>query len=295
MTAEEYWSKLNSIGWLKYLPESTHSEVFETIKKNLASTINSCPHVALVRAVFEYDELPEDIINNLASASNNIFQPIDVTVENGKLSFTHKKKLYSIDIQKVESWVGEAVIKTANQALADARCAARFILLSDTPDLAGVVFVPPAIFEKAKKAKLIPNLFYVSFCVLNYNETEKLAKLKKIPKRYDPLNLYAMNNEMIRYWINQVSGVQFASWKPMEIESVPGRSIFELPESVVSAIANMPDDKVREITQSWYEKFEADESDIFLLMFSDKMSCIRGQAKNALEEQMTVLMVLQAA
>lgn len=294
MTAEEYWSKLNSIGWLKYLPESTHSEVFETIKKNLATTINSCPHVALVRAVFEYDELPKDILNNLASASNNIFEPIDVTVEKGTLSFTHKKKRYSIDIQEVESWVGEAVIKTANQALADARCAPRFILLSDTPDLAGVVFVPPAIFEKAKKAKLVPNLFYVSFCALNSNEAEKLAKLNKIPKRYNPLNLYAMNIEMLSYWINQVSGEQFGSLRPMEIESVPGRSIFELPSAVVSAIANMPDEKIREITKLYYDKFESDESDIFLLMFSDSMYCISGQAKIALEKRMTVLTVLQA-
>ena len=166
MTYDAYVKKLKEIGWLDFVPADAQTEILSQLKKNLANKGDQeFAFLALSQCGFDAEDVEyEELFEDFAEMSQKRFNPsgLKITTVPGEddledlhLSFRHGGKQYSCTVPET-GWFDEAVVKTMNEALEDSKVEPRFVVLPAGDQLIGVVFVPPAVYDKAVRAKLIP-------------------------------------------------------------------------------------------------------------------------------------------
>lgn len=168
MTEQAFWTKLTKIGWLKYVPKQRHAEIRSRFKKAFKSDPDWV-HLALHQTGFDSECIdgPKSycqLLRDLATDSNGIFRPTQIKAELVKkgrkasinVSFRHKGKAFSCVVPFETDWFQHEVLDLVNQALESSGREERFIVLSTNDQLMFLVIVPPAVFDKAVEAGLIP-------------------------------------------------------------------------------------------------------------------------------------------
>jgi len=166
MTYDAFVKKLKEIGWLNSVPADAQTEILSQLKTNLANKDDQgFAYLALSQCGFDAEDVEYDeVFAEFAKISQKRFNPSQLKVavvpgeedlEDLKVSFRHGGKQYSCTIPET-GWFNEAVVETINEALEDSKVEQRFIVLPAGDQLVGVVFVPPAVYDKAVRAKLIP-------------------------------------------------------------------------------------------------------------------------------------------
>ena len=160
-----YWQKLEDIGWLKYLPADMHEEVREQLRTNLSRPETQWAFLALTQAGFDSECIDDEnsyvkILKDLAKDSRGVFAPTNIKAEckkkTIKISFDHRGKSYSCQVPFESDWFEFSVLDLMNKALEESKAEERFILLPAADQLANIVILPPAVYEKAVKEGLIP-------------------------------------------------------------------------------------------------------------------------------------------
>jgi hypothetical protein len=166
MTYDAYVKKLTEIGWLDMVPANAQTEILSQLKKNLANKDDQAfAYLALSQCGFDAEDVEYvEVFADFAKVSQKRFKPLQLKVavvpgeeelEDLKVSFRHGSKQYSCTVPET-GWFNEAVVETINEALEDSNVEQRFIVLPAGDQLVGVVFVPPVVYDKAVRAKLIP-------------------------------------------------------------------------------------------------------------------------------------------
>lgn len=164
-----YWRRLTEIGWLDHVPADELQDLRARIKKALASDDRQSAYLCLGRVDFDSECIEGNrpyatVLSYFAEASRGSFSPTYVREAaadrkgRGRLSFTNKGKRYSAPIQYNCDWVDLAILEPINQAVADAGAKERFIELPPISQLVFIVFVPPEVYDRAVRARLIPTL-----------------------------------------------------------------------------------------------------------------------------------------
>ena len=197
VTVDEYWKKLEKIGWAEYLPRKKLGEIREHLHTLLADKGPKIGFYALGVTGFDVECIYEDddyrkILTDLAEASGGVFAPTNIKVKLdgaigvGQISFKHGSKLFSREIPFTADWFQMEVLDLVNDALAATKAKPRFIPLpTDTGQIMLLGFVPPEIYEKAFKAKLIPPTEDSYLADLLAREKEPKEVERKRRKRLD--------------------------------------------------------------------------------------------------------------
>jgi hypothetical protein len=170
ITADEYWQRLEAIGWLDHaqLAFASHEELRHQIEAVFARdpwyvwTLLGTIHFD---AECIYETGPAGLsyhaqLAQLVEDSRGVFQPTmisDAQVDNTiEVSFEHHGQTYSYTARLDSDYFDEAVIDLINEALADAGVAERFMILPTIDQCIQIAVVPEAIYQAAVQNNLIP-------------------------------------------------------------------------------------------------------------------------------------------
>jgi hypothetical protein len=158
-----FWDEVKRIGWLNYVPQSQHEELFRQIEQNLEGDDPGLTWMALVQGTFEPGSDPiDEVVAMLKDISNGKFVPTNIQIEPRPrdnliaVSFDHAGKRFS-EVLADESdldWF-TSLLGLANTAVESTGINERFIQLPAV-DFVNLVFVSPTVHEAAVKAKLLP-------------------------------------------------------------------------------------------------------------------------------------------
>jgi hypothetical protein len=183
VNATTYWNKLKKTGWLNHLPATEHAEIKEQVARNLADEPQQA-YAALAQGIIDAGESsPAEILRILAESSDSLFEPAGVaeaaSAKTVRLSFQCERAAFAGEFSDDPSTVIDETVALANHSLAQMGRAERFAIL-DFSDGGLVVLVPPAVLQKARKAKLIPGRqSQVEFAIGSEKQASEFARPAK--------------------------------------------------------------------------------------------------------------------
>jgi HEAT repeat protein len=196
VTIDEYWQVLTDAGWVAHLSKKKQSEVRARVAALLPQGKRNVVY-ALAAVVIDAECIDaEDDYRNfllaLADASDEVFAPtnikikFDYNVDVAKIAFKHAGKPFRFEIPLKSDWFEMEVLDHVNDALAVSEAESRFIPLPGVDQMLLLAFVPPSVYGRASKAKLIPKAdSYLAHLLARENGTgavkaknEQLAELK---------------------------------------------------------------------------------------------------------------------
>jgi hypothetical protein len=172
MTADEYWAGLERVGWLAYVPAPQHAE----LRERIACAMAEHPQfVFLTLSVIGFDGEcimgeggPNEPLayytklQDFARVSRGRFQPVKIVDHvdwihrTTFVSFAHNGLAYSWFRPIATDWFQGEVLDLVNKALKESGAKERFIPLPAVDQCWSIAFVPPAVYNKAVRAGLIP-------------------------------------------------------------------------------------------------------------------------------------------
>jgi hypothetical protein len=171
MTEEEYWSKLEQVGWLDAIPNPERTR----LRAAVADAFSRDPKYACYSlAVTSFD--PEciegsgpdeacsyySVVTQLAKASYGKFAPTDLhdDLDEGagvaRVTFQHGGKVFKCEVPWEDDWFQQPVLDLVNKAIKASKAREQFIPLPLCDQTISLVFVPPSLHKKAVSAGLIP-------------------------------------------------------------------------------------------------------------------------------------------
>ena len=165
MDADEYWRKLEEIGWLEFVRDEERADLRKRLWGNSGGECDQRTCFVLTRYSFdwEYEQDAQSyvkLIRELALISNRVFRPENercaVSGDNSAtLSFSHGGKVYSCVVSMDTDIVDESILDLVNEAIADGGSDVQYIDLPRIDQCAYLVLVPPDVLCAAE-AGLIP-------------------------------------------------------------------------------------------------------------------------------------------
>jgi hypothetical protein len=165
MNADEYWRKLEKIGWLDFV----YDEAKADLRRRLWGQSGECDQracFALTQYSFDWESVLDEqsyfkLLHDLALFSNRAFRPLDIRCKRSEessatVSFSHSGKFYSCILSMDTDIVDDAILDIVNQAIADSGRDEQFIDLPRVDQCAYLVLVPPAVYDRAVAEGLIP-------------------------------------------------------------------------------------------------------------------------------------------
>jgi hypothetical protein len=170
LTKDEFWAKLEEIGWLDAVTEAERKR----LRTALAKAFKRDPRLAFsALAVISFDavciegEGPRGntyytVLRKLARASRGKFAPTDIADELvdeedvAQISFRHGGKVFSCEVPYEDDWFQRPVLDLVNKAMKAGKAREQFIPLPLREQTIALVLAPPALYKKAVRAGLIP-------------------------------------------------------------------------------------------------------------------------------------------
>lgn len=171
MTLDEFWSKLEQVGWLRDIPDSERNRLQDAVADHFT---RDSKYAFYSLAVTSFDPEciegtgPTDacsyysVLNQLARSSYGRFSPTDIHDElvndNGiaRISFKHASTLFQCEVPWEDDWFQEPVLELVNQAIKKVEVKEQFIPLPPCDQSVSLAFTTPSIYKEAVRAGLIP-------------------------------------------------------------------------------------------------------------------------------------------